>query len=131
MDKKHILVVEDEATYRHPLVKKLQVNEYIVLEANNGQKGLEIALKEKPDCILLDIRMPKMDGLEMLRRLRASNAWGKAVPVILLTNLADSEDVHEKVTAYEPSFFIDKSSSSLELLLEKIHEAISQAPGLE
>ena len=73
---------------------KLMLEGFIVLEAENGEEGLDVALRDHPDLILLDIIMPKMDGLTMLKKLR-EDVRGKNTKVILLTNLSDNEKVSE------------------------------------
>jgi two-component system alkaline phosphatase synthesis response regulator PhoP len=92
--KKTVLVVEDEKALRNILEEKLEKEGFSVLTANDGKKGLGVALKNKPDFILLDILMPAMNGVEMMRRLR-QNDWGKTVPILLLTNNTDPEDMRE------------------------------------
>ena len=67
---KKILIVEDELSLREALAKKLVSENFEVLEAENGQIGLEVATREKPDLILLDIIMPVMDGMTMLKKLK-------------------------------------------------------------
>ena len=67
---KIILVVEDEKPMARALELKLYHEDFEVLEVENGEKGLEIALREHPDLILLDIIMPGMDGTTMLKKLR-------------------------------------------------------------
>src|SRR5260221_3164675 len=81
-----ILVIEDEAPMREAIGDTLTENHFVLLTADNGKDGLEIALREHPDLILLDIFMPKMDGLSLLETLR-NDAWGHDVPVIILTIL--------------------------------------------
>src|SRR3989344_7073229 len=61
-------------------------SQYEIMEASEGESGLALALKKHPDLIILDIVMPKMDGLTLLARLR-EDSWGKTAKVILLTNL--------------------------------------------
>lgn len=85
---KKILIIEDEASLRNALHDKLVSEGFIVLEAGDGENGLEIALKEHPDLILLDIIMPRMDGFVMLQKIRL-DVWGKGVKVMILTNLND------------------------------------------
>lgn len=86
---KKILFVEDEPSLLHVMRDKLNREQYITyLEAKNGQAGLELALREHPDLILLDLLLPKMDGLTMLEQLR-QDPWGKNAHVIILTNLTD------------------------------------------
>jgi two-component system KDP operon response regulator KdpE len=76
-----ILVVDDEERILNFLNSKLKASGYEVLTASNGLKGLEQAQAQEPDLIVLDLLMPKMDGLEMLKELRSFSA----VPVIILT----------------------------------------------
>lgn len=93
-NKKSILIVEDEPSLRKVLVEKFQSEGYEVFEATDGKQGLETALSQQPDLTLLDVVMPVMDGLTMLKSLR-EDAWGKQAKVIMLTNLGDSEGVAE------------------------------------
>ena len=92
--KKKILVVEDDLPLRKILVEKLNNEDFSTLVASNGIEGLKVALKNKPDLILLDIIMPKMNGVEMLKKLR-EDRWGKTVSVLLLTNDDDPEHMRE------------------------------------
>jgi DNA-binding response OmpR family regulator len=100
---KQILIVEDEKMLLDALSDKLNSEGFSALKAENGVEGLEAALQKHPDLILLDIMMPKMDGMAMLKELR-KDAWGENVPVIMLTNLSDeksiSEALSDKVTDY-------------------------------
>lgn len=79
-----ILVVEDSKLLRTIAVDTLKTEGFGIYEAGNGRDGLRSALGVHPDIILLDIIMPIMDGLSMLKSLR-EDEWGKSVPVILLT----------------------------------------------
>ena len=63
-----------------------------IFQAKDGEEGLKVANEKHPDLILLDIIMPKMDGLTMMKELREGSEWGKKVAVILLTNLSSDED---------------------------------------
>ena len=94
--KKTILVVEDEQLLLQALVDKFETEGFRVLGAGDGQAGLDVAMKEHPDLILLDIVMPKMDGLTMLKHLRADK-WGQSAQVIVLTNLSDWQKINEAV----------------------------------
>ena len=82
---KKILVVEDEAPLLNVIADKLTSVGYSVIKAADGQQGLDLALSEQPDLILLDIIMPVMDGITMLKNLR-QNDIGKDIEVVLLTN---------------------------------------------
>ena len=89
-----ILIVEDDLDLLEVLRKKFTMEKFEVLQAPDGKMGLEEAIRSQPDIILLDIIMPIMDGMTMLRKLR-EDAWGKTAAVILLTNLSDEGKVAE------------------------------------
>ena len=121
--KNKILIVEDEADLRNAYSEALSSKECEVITAANGQEGIELARKNAPDLILLDILMPVMDGLAMLKKLRQGDEHLKKVPVILLTNLsANSEDVIKKVAETEPVYYIVKTSFSLKQIVDKVKE---------
>lgn len=115
-----ILIVEDEAPLRRAIKIKLGQSNFNVLEAKNGKEGLETALAEHPDLILLDIVMPVMDGLHMLKELRR-DAWGKDVEVIFLTNLGDNENLDEAVEGSATAYLI-KTDWKLEDVVGKIKQ---------
>src|SRR3989344_1050708 len=105
---KKILVVEDELAYLKLLNSQLTEKGYTVIEAINGKIGLEKAKKENPDLILLDIRMPVMDGMAMLDLLRKEEA-GKTTTVIILTNLEPDDKILGEVVRDQPSYYFVKS----------------------
>jgi CheY-like chemotaxis protein len=80
---KRILIADDEETVRS-LVKRLLGKTYSVLEAENGEEAVKVAVNEKPDLILMDILMPKMDGLTACYAIKRNPAT-KAIPVVMLT----------------------------------------------
>ena len=123
--KKMILIVEDERALLGVYAEQLTGEGFSVLKASNGQEGLETALKKKPDLILTDILMPVMDGLTMVQKLRKSNPWCRAVPIILLTNLTvDEEKIKEIVTQNQPAYYFSKSTFTLQTMVEKIKLSI-------
>lgn len=97
--------------------KKFEMEGYKVSTADNGEKGLMDAKKKKPNIILLDILLPKMDGFAVLAKLK-SDAEVKDIPVILLTNLGQKEDVDKGLEQgaadylikahFKPSEVVDK-----------------------
>jgi len=92
---KKLLIVEDESSVNYALSLKFKLFPGIELfYAKDGQEGLRMALEKKPNVILLDIVMPKMDGIEMFKRLRQDD-WGKSVKVIILSNLSDPNKEQE------------------------------------
>ncbi|MEJ0021656.1 MAG: response regulator [Candidatus Doudnabacteria bacterium] len=124
---KKILIVEDEMSQRKALVDKFTREGFQVVSARDGEEGLSTALKEKPDLILLDIVMPKMDGMTMLKKLRQENEWSKTVPVIMLTNLsADDDKIMKGVTEDLPSYYLVKSNWAINDVVEKVKDRLSQ-----
>ncbi|MBI5621608.1 response regulator [Candidatus Falkowbacteria bacterium] len=90
--KQTILLVEDDAFLAGMYKTKFEMEGFAVVTADDGLKGFQLAKDKKPDVILLDILLPKMDGFEVLDKIRASKDTS-AIPVILLTNLGQKEDV--------------------------------------
>ena len=120
-----ILVVEDEKILVNTLEEKLLEEGFDVIKAYNGIDGFTLALSEHPNLILLDLLMPKMDGMSMLKELRKDD-WGKTVPVIILTNLtAGDEERNKNITKLEPSYYFMKTEKSLEEIIEKIKEILN------
>ena len=116
---KKILIVEDEAPLRNAVTDILTFEGFTVFQAKNGQEGLEIALKERPDLTLLDLMMPIMDGLTMLEKLRQDQDYGKNAAVILLTNINDPEKVAKATEAGSYDFLV-KSDWNIEDVVRKI-----------
>lgn len=111
-DKPTILVIDDDAVASRPLIISLNVEGYKVIQGFKGQEGIDLALKEHPDLIVLDYRMPDMDGVKVLERLR-QDEWGKTVPVIFATN-AYEVDVINAVMALGVRDYILKTDITLE-----------------
>ena len=92
MSQKSILVVEDHPETRDLLAYHLKAGGYTARTASSGQAALDIALRSRPDLVLLDVMLPGgMDGLEVCRRLK-QDARTRAVPVLMLTALGDEVD---------------------------------------
>jgi DNA-binding response OmpR family regulator len=93
-----ILVADDDPDIQSLVVFRLERSGYRVLRASDGQQALDIALREQPDLAVLDITMPKLDGLEVTRSLRA-HAGTSEMPVILLTARVQEDDVSNGLDA--------------------------------
>jgi DNA-binding response OmpR family regulator len=115
---KKVLIVEDEAPILKILSEKFNSEGFTVMEAMNGEDGLKSAIARKPDLIILDIVMPKMDGLTMLKRLR-TNKWGKSVPAIIYSNLNLNEKVFEAKKSGATDFLV-KTDYGLDDLLSRV-----------
>ena len=120
---KKILIVEDEASLRSRLVSRFQQEEgFAVFESGDGIDALNVAFREKPDVILLDIILPGMHGLNVLKQIRnEGEGWGKNVPILMLTNLSDSEIVAQ--AAERGSFdFLVKEDWPLDDIVAKVKQ---------
>jgi len=119
---KTILVIEDERATLQLLTDRLSSEGFNVIEARDGEEGLQKALKEHPDLILLDIILPKIDGMVLLKTLR-SDEWGKSIPVIILTNINDTKITAEVLEngAYD---FLVKTDWKLEDVVKKVKERL-------
>jgi DNA-binding response OmpR family regulator len=120
-DKTKILVIDDEPNIVQTLRDRLEMNEYDVITACNGKEGLETALQEKPDVILLDVIMPIMDGHEMLEALRRQPG-GEEPSVIMLTARSQTQDI-SRANACGIDDYIVKPFDLSELL-EKIESVV-------
>lgn len=120
MDNKNIkiLIVEDDPTLLEMYSLKFQEEGFNYFTATDGDQGLEIALKELPQVILLDIMMPKMDGFAVLVELR-KNPQTKNLPVLMLSNLGQKDDV-EKGKKLGANDYIIKASMTPSQVVEKI-----------
>ena len=94
---KKVLVVED-VDFNRELVVQLLEDKYHVIEAVNGQEGVELAERERPELILMDLSLPVMDGWEATRRLKANDDLG-SIPVIALTAHAMKGDEEKALAA--------------------------------
>ena len=122
---KRILIVEDEPDLREAMVEVLTEAGFHVSVATDGLSGLESAISEKPDLILMDLMMPIMDGHEMLRRLR-QDPWGRSAHVVVLSAMDDVSNIGH---AHEGKLedYIIKAHTSLEELVKKVREFIVTA----
>ena len=98
MDQPKVLVVDDDQVIRTLMRYCVDGEAYTLLEAADGQQGLEIAEQELPDLILLDVMMPGLDGMAVLRRLKAQNRT-RHISVIMLTALNQEAQVSEWLDA--------------------------------
>jgi len=92
--KETILVVEDELAFRRVYVDLLKSEGYNVLVAEDGEKGWELAYKELPDLIVLDLALPKLHGFDVLKNIRSSGVT-KSIPVLVMTVLGEQEDIRK------------------------------------
>lgn len=122
-NKKKVLLVEDEVSLVKIVVNKFKNEPFETIVASNGVEGLELAKKEHPELILLDIAMPIMDGITMLENLREDD-WGKNAKVIILTNLSDNKRLVDAKKLGADEYLI-KTDLKIEEVLEKVLKNIN------
>lgn len=119
-----ILFIEDEEALQRALSDTLIGAGYEVLQAIDGDAGLEIARKSLPDIILLDLILPKKNGFEVLQELKSDPAT-KDIPVIVLTNLEGSEDV-DRVIEGGAAMYLVKANYSVQDIVEKVRGVLEK-----
>jgi len=117
---KKILFIEDEPNLQKAIGEILKQEGYEIFGAFDGAQGIELAKKEKPDMILLDLILPKKDGFEVLKEIKADEEI-KDTPVIILTNLEGSGDV-EKALDLGATTYLVKANYELDDIVAKIKE---------
>ncbi|MGD9158499.1 MAG: response regulator [Desulfobacteraceae bacterium] len=114
--KQTVLIIEDNEQNMYLMNFILEKNDFKVLKAMDGKEGIDLACREKPDLVLLDIQLPRMDGYEVARRLRQTEEM-KSVPIIAVTSYAMVGDREKAIEAgctgyiekpINPSTFIDE-----------------------
>ncbi len=120
-----ILIVEDDEPLVEVLSERFDNENFDVLIAKDGAQALLTALEKQPDVILLDIVMPQLDGLSMLKKLRTYEN-GKNIRVIVMTNLSDSKEVHEALANGAHDFLV-KSDWAIADLVESVRNQLKEA----
>lgn len=121
-EQKKILIVEDAVPLARALREALEGVGFIVAVAGDGEHGLELARSEKPNLILLDILLPKKDGLWLLKELRTTDE-GKKIPVMMLTNLSDTKNVNTALQ-YGAYDYMVKSDWKINDIVESIQKKL-------
>ncbi|PIP75417.1 response regulator [Candidatus Kuenenbacteria bacterium CG22_combo_CG10-13_8_21_14_all_39_9] len=112
---KKILIVEDETALLYALQNQLSVEGYQTLAADNGEKALQILEREKPNAILLDIILPKMDGWTFLQKIK-SNEKTKDIPVIIVSNLFDEASQAHGIELGVKDYLVKTNYTTAELV---------------
>ncbi|MDQ3099038.1 MAG: response regulator [bacterium] len=120
--KKIILIIEDEELMVRMYSKLFSFEGYAVASSTDGEHGLKKAKEENPDLIILDIMMPKMNGLEVLEALK-SNPSTKDIPVVILTNLGNDETLKQSLQLGAVGYLV-KSQVTNETLVDEIKQYI-------
>jgi len=117
---KKILIIEDEVALQKMLGEVLAEKGYEVIQSLDGESGLALAISGKPDLILLDLILPKIKGLGVLKKIR-ENEIIKDTPVIILTNSENAADIEEAFSLGTTTYLV-KANYSIKEIMEKVEK---------
>jgi len=127
MDKKKILLVEDERDMAYAVTLQLEAAGYSVVNAYDGYTGFEKAKSEKPDLIILDLMLPKIEGYKVCRMLKFDEEY-RRIPIIIFTARAQEADKEMSKTVGADAYITKPFDS--EVLLLKVEELLKEIPSL-
>ena len=119
---KKVLIVEDDLMLSNMYLKKFEIEGFSPIVARDGAEALEVVLNERVDIVLLDMVLPRMSGIDFLKRLR-QNPRGERVPVIALTNLAEDKNKEKAVELGVVEYLI-KAMQTPEMVIEIVKKYI-------
>src|SRR5262249_20921852 len=122
---KRVLVVEDDRFLRRACEACLHQRGFRVLVAADGEEGLRLARAEKPDLVLLDLLMPKLGGLDVLRSLKGAPDT-REIPVLVLSNSSRQQDI-EEITRLGVVGYLVKADLSLQALGDRVTQILGPA----
>lgn len=127
---KKVLIVEDDQVLQKIIVDQL-ANNFLVVTASDGEEALSIIAREKPDTIVLDLLLPKVDGFAVMQSLRSMDDVAMAhTPVIVVSNLSDQEKIN-KAHEYKIEEYFLKSDINMGILLNRIKRIFNSGPSVK
>lgn len=117
---KKVLYIEDEKAFFKVVASKLEETGFEVIGAGDGEKGVEVAIKEQPAVVIVDIMLPGIDGWAVVRELRR-DPWGINVPIIMLTSLTAQKPVDDPIT--QSTIYLEKTGWNLEDVAKIVNDA--------
>ncbi len=127
-EKHKVLIIEDDEVLLNLYEKKFLSKGYIVCKAEDGEKGIEVATKEKPDVILLDIMLPVMNGFEVLKRLDKMKD-DVTSPVVILSNYGETKNITEGLMSGAVEYLI-KVEHTPEEVVEVVEDILKEKESL-
>lgn len=121
---KRILFIEDESALQKTFGEILKREGYEMISALDGEIGLRLAKEKKPDLILLDLILPRVNGFEVLKEIK-SDENTKQIPIIVLTNLEGAEDTDKAIELGATTYLV-KANYSLEEVITKIKKTLEE-----
>lgn len=120
---KKILLVEDDEGFRAAIIDNFKDTEFVIIIAVDGEEGFLKAKTEKPDFILLDIVLPKMDGITVAKKLKQE---GVKIPIMYLTNVRSDERIYDAMTVSDGEMdYIVKTDVRVEDIIDRIRKRLN------
>lgn len=123
MEKKSVLIIEDSPYLAESLVDMISMKGYQATVAPSGVEGVLMAIQNRPDLVLLDIRLPDIDGYEVYRRIRADD-WGATAKIMVLTASESTENISKNIDL-PPELVLFKPEWSVKDLLDRIEAQVN------
>ena len=120
---KTILFIEDESALQKTFAKILEKEDYSIIPALDGEIGLNLVKRKKPDLILLDLVLPRVNGFEVLKRIKEDEET-KNIPVIVLTNLETIDNIDKAIELGATTYLV-KANYTLKEVLDKVKKCLS------
>jgi len=120
---KSVLIVDDDPSLLDMYVERIKAEGAIVLEANNGEDAIRAAREDRPEAIMLDIMMPKLNGFEVLKNLKADSDTA-GIPIVVLTALADDQKRRQAISLGAADFIVKSEILPIDVV-EKIRKLIA------
>ena len=120
---KKVLIVDDDMVFQKTMTDKLKEKGYEVISAMDGEEGLKQATTSNPDIMLLDIKMPKMDGISLLRQLRKNDDMPK-MPILITSNMTGTENIADGISLGVRGYII-KSNETLDTIVREVEAVLN------
>jgi len=120
-----VLLADDDEDFLRTYHTILEKAGFQVLDATNGEETLGIAMRERPDVLVLDVSIPKKDGLAVMKEMRTMGEdWAKNVPIIILTGKNLDDERIRAVADWNPTYYLVKGNTSSSELIRKIESVV-------
>lgn len=119
----HILLIEDDESLIETYKAKFEQEGFTLSVEKDGEEGLKSALAHHPDIVLLDIRIPTMDGMTVMKKLR-EDKWGEKVPIIIVTNFDINDRRISEIVADHPAYYLLKADTTLDEMVDRVREVL-------
>lgn len=129
LEMKKILIIEDNESYLSVLSQKFTLEGFNAITAKDGDEGTKMAFDNKPDIVLIDLLLPKKNGIQIMEELRQSE-WGKNVPLIILTNVNADDEILPIIMKNKPTYYLVKPEVKLEDIVEKVRSLLDNPVNL-